>query len=245
MRLASILATAGLLLVAAVSSAEAPKVGDKVWAQWRPNQWYHGTLDKKTDVGFNVKFDDGDEADVAPSLLAADTAPAKDALKPGMRIIFPINDEICQLATVLKVADGKVECKLEDLSDSTVELKDVRVVNCAPAEDKTAKVGDVVWAQWRPNDWYKGKVGKKIDTGLHIEFDDGDIADLPVTAVVLDKAPAKDAVKAGKRVLAIFTDGKFYPATVTGDGADGKFKVHFDDGADAEAGLDDLRFMNE
>ena len=36
------------------------KVGDTVWAQWKPNAWYHGKVDRLTDIGFKVNFDDGD-----------------------------------------------------------------------------------------------------------------------------------------------------------------------------------------
>jgi hypothetical protein len=245
MRMRTIPALVAMFLSVSWASAEAPKVGDAVWAQWKPNQWYHGKIEKKTEWGFHIKFDDGDESDVAASQIAADTAPTKDAIKPGMRVIVPIQDSICQFATVVKVADDKVDCKLEDLSDTSIELKDVRVVHCVTRADVAPKAGDIVWAQWRPNAWFKGKVGKKIDLGLHVEFDDGDVADLPISLVVKDSAPTKDQVKAGKRVLSLFSDGKFYPGTVTSDGADGKYKIKYDDGDEGESGIDDLRLINE
>src|SRR5260221_11844978 len=78
------LMTAGLAF-----AADPPKVGDVVWAQWKPNQWYHGKLDKKTDLGFHVAFDDGDKSDLPVSFLALDNAPKKADLKPGVRVTVP------------------------------------------------------------------------------------------------------------------------------------------------------------
>src|SRR5262245_41339919 len=111
------------------SSFAQPKPGETVWAQWRPNAWYHGKIEKKTNVGFHINYDDGDQADVSASLLALDKEVKKDALKPGTRVIVPGDGTVSQLATVLKVDDDKVSCRYEDLSENTVELKDVRQVN--------------------------------------------------------------------------------------------------------------------
>jgi DUF971 family protein len=244
MRLTSATIVLAFLFVPVTArAADAPKVGDVVWAQWKPNAWYHGKLDKKADVGFHVAFDDGDEINVPAAMIAVDTAPKKADLKAGTRVVAPRDGTTSQAATVVKVDGDKVECKYEDLTDGTVEIKDVRLMAVSSTPAKTAKVGDVVWAQWRPNDWFHGKVGKKADIGLHIEFDDGDTADLPVTAISIDKAPAKDVVKTGSRVLATF-NGKFFPGTVT-EAADGKYKIKFDDGDEGENRLDELRLLNE
>lgn len=59
-------------LVPSRAAADAPKVGDKVWAQWKPNDWYPGKVAKACPTGLHVVFDDGDEADLAVSLIAVD-----------------------------------------------------------------------------------------------------------------------------------------------------------------------------
>jgi DUF971 family protein len=245
MRVFQLAVVAVLILIASpATAADAPKVGDTVWAQWKPNSWYHGKLDKKADVGFHVAFDDGDEINLPPSMIAVDKAPRKTELTAGTRIVAPGDGTTSQVATVVKVDGDKVECKYEDLSDATFEIKDVRLIAVSSTPAKTAKVGDVVWAQWRPNAWFHGKVGKKADVGLHIEFDDGDTADLPVAVITVDKAPAKADVKVGAHVLATWTDGKFFPGIIT-EIADGKYKIKFDDGDEGENGLDELRLLNE
>ena len=154
-------------------AADAPKVGDVVWAQWRPNAWYHCKLDKKIDGGFHVVFDDGDETDAAPALIAVDAEPKKDDLKPGVRVVAPRDGTTAQLATVIKVDGAKAECRLEDHSDASFEIKELRMAAVGTVAAQIAKVGDTVWAQWRPNAWFHGKVAKKVDVGLHVEFDDG------------------------------------------------------------------------
>ena len=114
---------------------------------------------------------------------------------------------------------------------------------CAPVLGAPPKVGDKVWAQWRPNAWYPGKASKVCAIGLHVVFDDGDEADLPVALIVVDTAPQKNTVKVGSRVLGFWTDRRFYPGTVTKI-ANGQFDIQFDDGDRRTVGLDDLRLWD-
>ena len=67
--------------------ADVPKVGDTVWAQWVPDGWYHGKIDKKSDVGLHVAFDDGDQADRAIALIAVDSAPKKKDVDVGTHLL--------------------------------------------------------------------------------------------------------------------------------------------------------------
>ncbi len=104
------------------------------------------------------------------------------------------------------------------------------------AQAGAPKVGDKVWAQWKPNAWYHGKVDKACDWGLHVQFDDGDKGCFHSDLIAVDKPmPAAD-VKPGARVLALWSN-KLYPATVTGKPAGDKVKVFFDDRTDTTAPL--------
>src|SRR5437764_40972 len=99
------------------------------------------------------------------------------------------------------------------------------------------KVGDKVWAMWTPEEpWYQGKAAKACAIGLHVVFDDGDKADRPVTLIAVDRAPKKKQVKTGTRVLALWTDERLYPGTVTKIGKD-TFDIQFDDGSNRAVGL--------
>jgi len=231
-------------VLAGFASAQQPKVGDTVWAQWQPNQWYHGKIEKKADVGFHVKFDDGDETDVCPALIALDVESKKDALTPGTRVVIPGEGGVAKLATVVKIDGANVACQAdEELGDATAAIKDVRRVTAA-GNAKALKVDDIVWAQWRPNDWYHGKVKKTGDGGYHVEFDDGDEADLPSALIAIDQAPEVKNVKVGARVIAVFSDGKFYPGTVIAIDKE-TCKIKYDDGDEADAPVSDVRAIGE
>jgi hypothetical protein len=233
-----------LLGTPAAPAAPVPKAGDMVWAQWRPNDWYHGKATKACPIGLHVVFDDSDEADVPVSLMALDQAPKKTEVKVGSRVLAQRNDGRLYPGTVTKAADGKYDVQHDDSETATVGLAQLRLLAVNPMANRTAKAGDKVWAQWRPNDWYHGKVSKACPTGLHVVFDDGDEADLSVTLIGLDQAPKKNEVKVGSRVLAQWTDGKLYPGTVT-KLADGKYDILFDDSDTTTVGLGQILLLNE
>ena len=105
------------------------------------------------------------------------------------------------------------------------------------------KEGDVVWAEWQNNAWFHGKITKKTEKGFHIEFDDGDMADVELSQLALDKEPAKDQVKKGTRVLAKWSNDHFYPGKVGDVKEDGSYHIEFDDGDHGDAALKDLRLI--
>jgi len=105
---------------------------------------------------------------------------------------------------------------------------------------------DVVWAEWMPNDWYRGKVTKKGDGEFHILFDDGDKAVVKGGQIALDKAPDKKDVKEGTVVLAAFKGGKkLYPGKVNKITKDGDYEIKFDDGDEDTVKLDQLRIIHK
>src|SRR5262249_32093987 len=105
------------------------------------------------------------------------------------------------------------------------------------------KVGDIVWAEWDNNAWYHGKIAKKTDKGFHIEFDDGDESDVQESQIAIDKEPATKDVKKGTRVLAKWSDDRFYPGKVGEVKEDGTYHIEFDDGDKGDAALKDVRLI--
>ena len=101
------------------------------------------------------------------------------------------------------------------------------LVSC-PAFAGEPKTGDTVWAQWKPNSWYHGKVGAKCDYGFYVNFDDGDVGCLPPELMAADKPMDAARVVPGARVLAKWSDGRLYPATVSGKPDGDKVRVFFD-----------------
>ncbi len=102
------------------------------------------------------------------------------------------------------------------------------------------KVGDAVFAEWVTNGWYHGKIAKTCDAGWHIAFDDGDQKCCSLTQIVKDAVPAANKVKVGKKVLAQWSNGRYYPGRVTAI-AGGSYTIKFDDGDQGAVTLNQIR----
>lgn len=245
MRWMSVVLPGMLLLAGQIGAQPRPAVGDRVWAQWTPNAWFPGRVGRTAEVGLHIEFDDGDRADRPASLAAVDRAPQADQVKVGSRVLARWTDDRFYPATVTVIDGGSFAVRFDDQDRRTVGLADLRLMAARPTAELTAKPGDRVWAQWAPNAWYPGRVGRTTDVGLHVEFDDGDKADLPVSLVATDRSPGRAAVTIGARVLGLWHDNRYYPGTVT-SAADQRYDVAFDDG-DSRDGLtlEQLRLLNE
>ncbi|NLH49655.1 MAG: DUF4537 domain-containing protein [Myxococcales bacterium] len=102
------------------------------------------------------------------------------------------------------------------------------------------KVGDVVYAEWSANGWYHGKIDKSCQGGWHIAFDDGDQKCCTPAQIAKDVVPPAAQVKVGTKVLAQWSDQKYYPGTVSAI-AGGDYSIHFDDGDNGKVKLAQIR----
>jgi hypothetical protein len=115
----------------------------------------------------------------------------------------------------------------------------------APSKAQDApRVGDVVFAQWAPNDWYHGKIGKKSDKGFHIDYDDGGKNVVASSLIAIDKVPERKDVKVGTRVVARWPDGRFYPGKIGKLNDNGSFHIEFDDGGQKNVALQGVRLIS-
>lgn len=238
--LAALMFTAG-----SVGAQPAPAIGHRVWAQWMPAGWFRGTVVREADLGLHIEFDDGDKADRPASLIAVDRAPEAGHVSVGTRVLASWADGRVYPGTVTAIDGERYDVLFDNRDRGTVGLEELRLMTVRLKPELTAKPGDRVWAQWRPNAWFPGRVGRAVDMGLHVEFDDGDKADLPVSLVVPDRNPAAASVTVGTRVLALWYDQRYYPGTVRGM-EDQRYDILFDDG-DVRNGLsvEQIRLINE
>ena len=118
------------------------------------------------------------------------------------------------------------------------------------------EVGDRVWAQWTPNDWYPGELIEETALGFLVAFDDtsgvDDVdpdlpatADRPLALIVVDRMVEVDQVALGTRVLAQAADERFYPGTVVNVNEAGLYDILFDEEYLATVDLEDLRLFSE
>ncbi len=232
------------IILCYASVAHALEVGDVVWAQWKPNAWYHGKVTKVHPIGFHVAFDDGDQANLPSSLIVSDSIVAAEELKVGVRVIALWNDGKYYPGTFTGAKDGRYNIRFDDWDKRPVELSHIRLRKASNNTRADIKIGDVVWAQWKPNVWYHGKVAKVHPIGFHVTFDDGDRMDLPASLIVSDRIVAAEQLKKGIRVLARWNDGKYYPGTVTGSKGR-KYDIRFDDGDGKAVDLNNIRLLYE
>ena len=102
------------------------------------------------------------------------------------------------------------------------------------------KVNDAVFAEWVQNGWYHGKIAKTCDAGFHIAFDDGDQKCCTVAQIVKDVIPKANKVKVGKKVLAQWSNGRYYPGRVAAI-AGGSYTIKFNDGDQGAVKLAQIR----
>ena len=88
------------------------------------------------------------------------------------------------------------------------------------------RVGDWVLGQWRGgNDWYPGVVESVAGNQITIRYDDGTLEARPANQV----RPYNWRV--GSRVVCLFTNGRWYDATITAMDPGGLLiSVRYDDG---------------
>jgi len=253
------LAVAGGLLMSLLCFGQALEIGDTVWAQWTPNDWYPGAITEETALGFVVVFDDvtGVEgvaedlpvsADTPAPLIALNRAPDADQVAIGTRVLARWEEDgWFYPATVVTVADqGMYDIVFDDRDTGVVDLSQLRLRGDPTGLLDFPEVGDRVWAQWEPGYWYLGTVTDEAAIGFRVVFDDGEEADLPPSLVAVDRASEGGEVAFGTRILAQKTDDEWCsPGTVVTDPEAGIYGIQFDDGEREAIDLADLRLFSE
>lgn len=111
-------------------------------------------------------------------------------------------------------AGGKHRIDFDDGDTRWLDEADIRPIASESKAGIVPRPGDLVWAQWAPNAWYHGRVERITAVGLYIVFDDGDEADVAIALTAVDREPAKGSLALGMRVVARWTDDRFYPGTI-------------------------------
>lgn len=251
-------ATVGLILVGLAAFGQSFEIGDAIWAQWTPNDWYPGTLVEETALGYVVVFADVTDvegvaddlptsAEIPTSLIVLDRVPEASDVILGTRVLalWPDDGWYYPATVVTEANEGLYNVVFDDHDVTVADLTGLRLRREPTALFNVPVVGDRVWVQWEPDDWYPGIVTEENSLGLHVLFDDGDEADRPTSLVVVDLAPEADQVGFGSRVLAHLTGEWFYPGTIVKVLEDGAYDVLFDTGERKVVALASLRLFSE
>lgn len=233
------------LVLALPALAQDPRPGDTVWAQWKPNGWFKGKVDRAGAFGLKIDFDDGDRGEYAPSMMALDKAPKKGEVKAGARVLALFGGNYFP-GTVTEIdKNGTAKINFDDGDKGESAEADLRLLAVNKNNVRVPRVDDVVWAQWGPGGWYRGKVVKGGTFGTKVRFDDGDKGEYPPPLIAADAAPKKGQVKKGHRVLVSVTQDLRTSGTVTGVGQNGKATVLLDTQEVVDVDEAELRLIGE
>lgn len=251
-------AIAGLMLVSLLSFGQTLEIGDAVWAQWTPNDWYPGTLGEETMLGFRVVFDDVSDvddvaddlpasADIPRSLIVLDRLPEASDVRLGTRVLalWPGDEWFYPATVVAEAKEGLYDVVFDDRDVAVADLTQLRLRGESTAPFNVPAVGDRAWIQWEPDDWYPGILEEETAIGFRVLFDDGVEADRPAPLVVVDRVPEADQIGFGSRVLALLMNEWFYPGTVVKLLNDGTYDILFDTGEREGVALASLRLLSE
>ncbi|MFT5129957.1 MAG: hypothetical protein ACI8W8_003586 [Rhodothermales bacterium] len=104
--------------------------------------------------------------------------------------------------------------RFDDGDRTWMTLDELRLIASRVEPLRLPKIGDKVFGQWTPNNWYSGQVASTTEVGFRVEFEDGDTLDLPLELIAIDSMPAGEQVAVGSRILGHWEPGKFFPGTV-------------------------------
>lgn len=120
-----------LSLFAALGAAFAAKTkltaGLAVWAEWKPNAWYHGTIAESCSDGWFVHFDDGDKKCCAAAEIAADTIPDAGDVRKGTKVVAEWTDMRYYPGKISAVSGASYSIQFEDGDKRDVELGKIRL----------------------------------------------------------------------------------------------------------------------
>lgn len=109
------------------ASAQPAYVGAVVWAQWTPNSWYHGRVDRTCPGGLHVQFDDGDRACRSFSLIAVDQGAR--LVRPNARVLAPWrNGRMYPGRVAARLPNGLYQIRFDDGAMTSVPLRSLRTI---------------------------------------------------------------------------------------------------------------------
>ncbi|MBX3720476.1 MAG: DUF4537 domain-containing protein [Turneriella sp.] len=100
--------------------------------------------------------------------------------------------------------------------------------------------GLAVWAEWKPNAWYHGTIAESCAEGWLFHFDDGDKKCCPAADIAADTIPAAGDVRKGSKVVAEWTDMRYYPGKISAVSGD-SYSIQFEDGDKRDVDISKIR----
>lgn len=103
------------------------KPGEAVYAEWTPNGWYHGKIDKQCEVGWHIAFDDGDRKCCTPAQIVKDVVPDASKVKVGSKVLAQWQNNRFYPGKVSAISGGVYSISFDDGDKGTAKLSQIRL----------------------------------------------------------------------------------------------------------------------
>jgi len=220
------------------SEKNEPKVevlgaGSKVFAQWKDQTWYHGTINNICDQGFNVIFDDGNQKCVGEGQVFFDKSPKEDQLKVGSKVIAKWTGTAYYDAEVIKMNGANYTVRYYDKMERDVSLSelilDIRTQVRGGEEAEKGrvvvgdfKVGDKVVAEWVSADaLYLAEIIGSCEKGVNVKYYDDAEKCLAENQILFDVAPTTRQDVGTKVLVRDSNTNNFFVGEITKVGGEG------------------------
>jgi len=202
-------------------------VGSKVFAEWKENTWYEGSIDNTCENGFNIYFVDNTTKCVTTSEILKNKILKAEEVKVGTKVIAKWTAKAYYDAEVIKVNGDKYTVRYYDKMERDVTLDemilDTRIdvrgdeTQVGQVLKDNFKVGDDVVAEWMTTDsLYSAKIQGICDKGLTVKYYDNAEKCLETSQIILDVPATKDILQADTKVLVRDTNtNNFFAGKIT------------------------------
>ncbi|OGH83645.1 MAG: hypothetical protein A2488_01100 [Candidatus Magasanikbacteria bacterium RIFOXYC12_FULL_32_21b] len=219
-------------------------IGSKVFAEWKENTWYEGSIDNTCENGFNIYFVDNTTKCASTSEILKNKMLKVEEIKVGTKVIAKWTTKAYYDAEVIKITGDRYTVRYYDKMERDVTLDEMILdTRTAVRGDETEvgqmlkdnfKVGDVVIVEWMTADsLYSAKIQGVCDKGLTVKYYDNAEKCLETSQIILDVPATKDALLVDTEVLVRDTNtSNFYAGKITkivGANYEVKYKLYGDE----------------
>lgn len=206
----------------AVSESDV-RPGMRVAAKWSDGNWYMATVDSIAVNSCDVSYADGTKGSVSYNDVTL--IPNDIFLRPGEKVLAVWSNARFYAGTVQSVAADGAVIQWEDGSASSKVSFGKIIKN---VESIALSLGQQVSAQWSDGNWYLAKIDSVSGNTFNVTYADGEKGAVKMEEI--RSIPSNMALKAGDRVLAVWSEARFYGGVVQSVDADGA-TIKWDDGS--------------
>lgn len=144
------------------------------------------------------------------------------------------------LSLTLVLAGCNTAPVVEEEEETPVVEEEEPAMEEEEAEEAAFEVGDQVFAEWTPNNWFLGEIEGTCEEGFNVAYDDGNEKCHAEDEIILDEVPEASEIEVGSAVIADWSGAQYYNAEVTAIEGE-MYSLKYYDNFTKDVKIDDLR----